>query len=229
MPSSRPWQLRLTGWFPSRRSRRVFGPVSLFLELNMADMPLPNWKVTMFFEDGAVSYGWTETIYILAGDTSTVPNSVANALVEPRLAFLPTTHYMIAARLSQEGVRGDASGLAGAPAPGALDVSMRTLVDRWSCLLLQKASGDRKSHGHSFCHAVPRDFFTAGDNYDDGNASDTEVKAYCALLASGPYCMKAKRLGEVSFPAITACAPFKKTEHKVGRPFGLRHGRASRV
>jgi hypothetical protein len=192
----------------------------------MADTPVPFFKLSFEFVAGSGLYGWSEIYYVSAADDSAA-RAAANILVPLRVAILGDNYFLDDLRISQEGVRGDATATTGLPTPGLLDATMFATVDPASCLLIRTGVADHKSRGHKFLHGVLERMFRANQRYDPANADDMAVQAYCSALGAAPFCLKSKRLEVAGAPylTLTGASPIRKVTHRIGRPFGAYRGR----
>lgn len=183
-----------------------------------------DFKATLFFQDLASSYGWSENyFYKQAADHDAVVTKVQIMLVL-RLAVLTDLHQCVAARVSDVSVPNDSKLVSGLPLPGDVASTGSTIVQPWSALLTRNES-TAFYRGRFFLHGVHEHTFLANRSYDPANAESADwiaffldIKDNCALrhIVAPPV---------VLYDNFTNIFPLRMVERKVGRPFNLLHGR----
>lgn len=183
---------------------------------------MATFKGTLFFQDAASSYGWTEDYPVEAagiGDAA----ALINALIPLRQDVLTDLHNIVAGRLSDAAILNDSQLVAGLPVPGLVVATIATQADPWSALMI-RTEATSLYRGRKYFHGLLEATFTVGRVYDAGNALAAEwialfdwIQANCKLrhiIAGNPV-----------FDAITNVIPQREVNKKVGRPFNLLRGR----
>jgi len=184
---------------------------------------MPDFVATLFINDNASSYGWSENYYLKDEDNIVDAADLFATIVPERLAVLTDLHTAVAARVSQIDIPNDSRLLTGFPAVGDLAATFDTQVQPWTALLTRNEATSL-SRGRTFFHGVLEDTFTAGRVYNPTNPNNaawqtlfTSIKDHCAL--------RHIVADSVTLSDFSAVLPLRQVNRKVGRPFGLLRGR----
>lgn len=183
---------------------------------------MPTFQGTLFFQDLASSYGFTESYYMAAADIAAARTKLQD-LVPIRLEVLTDLHNMVAARVSDVDILNDSLLITGFPLPGQIVATTLSQCEPWTALLTRNESSSLY-RGRTFFHGLLEDTFTSGRLYDPGNANNAAWQILFDWIRDN--CSLKHVLAAVAvYDAFTNILPLRQVNRKVGRPFNLLHGR----
>lgn len=186
----------------------------------------PPFKLTWFITHTNTNTGWSETYYVNAA-TDVLANATGVLLAPLRMALLTNKYRMVYGRVSRLDVKGDGYPLAitfpavGTFAPAAPDGNHpgNGVVYRWS-----DGAGLRAMR---FLHGVPEECITDGD-FAPTAPYITALSAWHGSLITNTLMRKKIAVAPfASFVPVNAINHRYASVKKVGKPFGLRRGRAA--
>jgi hypothetical protein len=185
---------------------------------------MPNQQGVLFFEDIVGSLGWTEVYWLHDADTDTARTHLFT-LAGLRAAAMADIYQVVAGRVSDVNLLNDSFLLVGLPIVGGIASTQLSATDPWSALNL-RLECTSLHRGRLYMHGCMEAFFTAPDRkYNPGNANDAAVQAFIAALLTATDRRVKATPGPFAYTPITAGIPQREVPHKIGRPFGLLHGR----
>lgn len=180
------------------------------------------YVITLFLNDVAQSYGWTES-YFTDQDTQVDAVNAMDALIPVRTNVLVDLCVLSAARVSDVAVLNDSQLSTNAPMTGALESTVLTAADPWSALNLRMEAG-WTHRGRKYLHGVLEDTFNDNRSYNPANPNAAAWTAFFDHLVAS-YSLRSTIGGPEVYFALTQCIPIREVNKKVGRPFNLLRGR----
>jgi len=188
---------------------------------------MPDYQGTLFFQDNASSYGWTENYFYEGVADIDAALALLAVLIPLRAAVLTDRHNLAAGRVSDIAVLNDSKLVSGLPVVGDVVSTNLTVVQPWTALLTRNEATSLY-RGRTFFHGTLETTFTSGRNYDTGNPQAADWTALFTEMVDR--CSLKHKVGLVTLlTPYSAILPLRQVERKVGRPFNLLRGRRRTV
>jgi len=184
---------------------------------------MPNQQCVLFFGDLAQSFGWTEVYWFAESDIAGAHAKMV-LLKDDRINVLPDFYGIFGGRVSDVSITGDSLLLTGGPYIGAVGpATFADVCEPWTALLTREESTSLK-RGRHFIHGIMQTTFTSNRQYNTTNPEALLWDTFMSFLVANTY-NRIKTAGVYGYVPITDAFPLRMVERKVGRPFGLLHGR----
>jgi len=183
---------------------------------------MPNFQVTLFFQDDAGTLGWSEPYYIENVDIAGAKISM-DTLIIARAEVLCDLYSIVAGRVSDVDVLNDSLLAEDMPLEGQIVSTSATAVDPWSALMVRIESSSLY-RGRHFFHGVLENTFLPSRSYDPANPNAGAWDTWAAYLVTNTL-LKHKAGLTIVYSALTNCILQREVMKKVGRPFNLLRGR----
>jgi len=186
---------------------------------------MPQFQCTLFFQDIAHGYGWSESYFIAKPDPLGIQTArtALEVLLGLRADVLTDIHEIVAGRVSDVAVLNDSLLVAGGPFVGQVASTVVTACEPWTCLNVRMEAG-AEWRGRKFFHGLLESTFQDNRSYAPGNP---QAAAWTALFTEleDNWDLRVEHPSLTHYESITKCIPIRQTSRKVGRPFDLLRGR----
>lgn len=183
---------------------------------------MPEYQVTLFFQDVAHGYGWSESYFISRTDIDAA-RLKADDLVILRAAVLTDIHEIAGGRVSDVDIFNDSKLVANLPVPGDVVSTVVTACEPWTCLNV-RMEASALFRGRKYFHGLLETTFLSNRNYDPANPQNAAWQALFTELEDN-WDLRVDYPAAPHYESITKCIPIRQTTRKVGRPFALLVGR----
>jgi len=183
---------------------------------------MPYFQAIMFCEDVLGTYGWSEPYYLNSASAA-VARTDLETLIEERIKVMSDQCEIVGGRVSDVGVLNDSLLVTNTPLIGLLAATVAATQQPWSAFNCRIEAGSLY-RGRHFWHGCLDSTFDDQRRYDPANPNAAAWDTWVSFVQAGTY-LKHKVAGVDTYTALTDVVRLREVTHKVGRPFGLLHGR----
>lgn len=187
-------------------------------------MPLPPWVATVYLNKTDMSRGWSEAYYPI-GPSIDDADANMQAVINARIAMLPPNYVIAWARVDNPDTPRDSKFVSSIayPAPGTYAPTPPTYLEKTEAATLWEFVGSPTIKNRKFIHGLVNVDITNGDTYTPTPALGTATTAWASAVMANCFAWGGPSLLYIPIVQVLVKG---LTTRRVGRPFGLRPGRA---